>query len=66
MVFNNEDKLWLDVCKAAPDEYRIMISSKQVYVVDIKIDKTIYVFDLNGEELIKQLLEYMGCSVELV
>ena len=66
MVFNNEDKLWLDVCKAAPDEYRITISSEQVYVVDMKINKIIYTFALNGEELIKQLLEYMGCSVELV
>ena len=66
MGFNEEDRLWINICKEAPDEYRIMVHSKQIYVVDMRIDKMVHIFCFNKEFFIEQLLDYVGCSVEQV
>jgi len=66
MGFNDEDIRWLNLCKEKPNIYRIMIHPKQIYVVDMRIDKMLHMFCFNKELFIEQLLNYIGCSSQQV
>ena len=66
MGFNKDDKLWIEICKNDPDTYRIMIDIDSAYVVDMRIDKMIYKFNLSGSLFAAALLDYVGCSADLV
>ena len=64
MVFNEDDILWIDICKKNPDIYCIKIDIDMIYVFDTKSNKLIYKFSSNGIVFAMQLLKYIGCSAE--
>ena len=63
---NEEDRYWLFKCMNSPDLYQINIDVDAIYVANIKTNEALHQFALNGACFIEQLLDFIGCTAEII
>ncbi|KKI51804.1 hypothetical protein [Christensenella hongkongensis] len=57
---------WLEKCQKEPDRYRISVDNDCIAVEDAEDEDFYFTFEEYGYHFAKELLEYMGCSVDFV
>lgn len=65
--FTDEEKGWIEKCKAEPQRYRIAVDNDCIAVGDWAHEgANIFTFAEFGYEFARQLLRYIGCNAEMV
>jgi len=62
---NEQDKLWIEKCKA-DHNYTIMVDNDEIFVVSAEKDEAVYTFSEYGYYFAKGLLDYIGCDADFV
>ena len=63
---NEQDKMWIEKCKADKLRYTVMVDNDCIYVDDAEIGDCVYTFSEYGYYFAKELLQYIGCDADFV